>query len=35
MLVLGGQQELRIYIVIVAHVCAGQEIAVSQVLLDG
>ena len=35
MLVLGGQQELGIYIAIVAHVRAGQEIAMSQVLLDG
>jgi hypothetical protein len=35
MLVLGSRQELGIYIAVVEHVRAGQEIAMSQVLLDG
>jgi hypothetical protein len=35
MLVLGGHQEIGIYIAIVEDVRAGQEIAMSQVLLDG
>jgi hypothetical protein len=35
MLVLGGHQELGIYIAVAKHVRDGQEIAMSQVLLDG